>query len=45
MKYYFQSVVMGNVVSSLPEVFAQIKQSWVHYRTLDILWMYNPKGY
>jgi hypothetical protein len=45
MKYKYQSVKMGNIVSSLSEVFSQIKQSWVHYRTLDILWKYNPKGF
>jgi hypothetical protein len=45
MKYRFQSVKMGNVVSTLPEVFSQIKQSWTRFKIIDILWKYNPKGY
>ena len=38
MKHYYLSLTMGNIVDTKREVFKQIVESLICYRTLDIRW-------
>lgn len=44
-KYKWMSLTMGNIVTNIWQVIAQIFESLIVYHTLDLKWRYNKNGY
>lgn len=44
-KLHYQSLTMGNLLPTFPEVIKQIFESLFKYRTLDLKWKYRKEGF
>jgi hypothetical protein len=43
--YKWKSLTMGNIVETFGDVIYQALESLIYFRTLDIRWKYNKKGF